>query len=240
MAQWFHDRPCVYLVTDRRQLTPGARTTADEVLALERWLDEAIEAGVDVIQIRERDLEAAAIVALAARVVARAGGRATAVLVNDRADVARAAGAGGVHLPSAGLPAGRVRALGPEGWLVGRSVHGVDEAGGPHGADYLLFGTMFAGGSKPEGSPVQGLDRLARVVAVSTVPVVAIGGIDPARAGSCVAAGAAGVAGIGVFLPEGRAPGALGPARATIALRAAIAGAWRPAPPVVAVPDLLE
>jgi thiamine-phosphate pyrophosphorylase len=234
-------RLTIYLVTDRRQLTPDARTLADELRALEGWLDEAIEAGVDVIQIRERDLEAAMLVAIAKRVLARARGRGTTVLVNDRADVALAADADGVHLPAAGVPAGRARTIGPAGWVVGRSVHGVDEAGRSHGADYLLFGTMFAGGSKPQGSPVQGLDRLARAVAMSEAPIVAIGGIDPARAGQCVAAGAAGVAGIGIFLPEGRAPGALGPARAAAALRSAIAGVNpRPTRTAVAVPDLLE
>jgi thiamine-phosphate pyrophosphorylase len=221
MARRSDPRFVVYLVTDRRQLAPGARTVRDELAALERWLDEAMAAGVDVIQIRERDLDAAALSACAGRVATRARGTRTTVLVNDRADVALAAGAAGVHLRAAGPPEARVRALGPAGWVVGRSVHDLDEARAHDAADYLLFGTMFAGGSKPDGAPVQGLPGLARVVAVSRIPVIAIGGIDPARAGACAAAGAAGVAGIGVFLPSGRAPGGLGPARATAALRAA-------------------
>ena len=108
------------------------------------------------------------------------------------------------------------------GWLVGRSVHGVDEAVRHGGVDYLLLGTIFPSASKPAGAGVQGLDVLGRAATASRVPVIAIGGIDPDRARACAAAGAAGVAGISVFLPEGRTPGALGPARATVALRSAL------------------
>jgi thiamine-phosphate pyrophosphorylase len=97
--------------------------------------------------------------------------------------------------------------------------------------DYLMLGTMFPSASKPAGAPVQGLDVLTRATAATPVPVIAIGGIDPDRARECAAAGAAGVAGISVFLPEGRAAGALGPARATVALRSAlIEGAQRRSP----------
>jgi thiamine-phosphate pyrophosphorylase len=213
-------RPCVYVVTDRRRLTPDARTVADEVTSLERWLDLAIGAGADVVQIRERDLEAGAQKALAARVAARARG--TLVVVNDRADVALAARVDGVHLRGDGPPIDRVRRLGGRDWLVGRSVHTTEEAARHNGADYLVFGTVFPGGSKPEGAPVAGLEGLrAAVTAAAGTPVIAIGGITPARAASCAVAGAVGVAGIGVFLPEGRAPDALGPVRAVAALRAA-------------------
>jgi thiamine-phosphate pyrophosphorylase len=215
-------RPCVYLVTDRHTLAPEARTPADGIAALERWLDEALDAGVDLIQIRERDLEAATLCACVRRVVARARGGTTAVLVNDRADVALAAAADGVHLRGNSPPDGRIRAMASAGWLVGRSVHDVAEAQRHGTADYVLFGTIFPSASKPDRVG-QGIDVLGRAAAASAVPVIAIGGIDPARARACAAAGAAGVAGIGVFMPEGRVPGALGPARATAALRAALA-----------------
>jgi thiamine-phosphate pyrophosphorylase len=213
--------PCVALVTDRRRLSPEARTTRDQVSALERWLVDAIEAGVDLIQLRERDLDAALLRDLSRRVAARARGTATRVLINDRADVAEAAGADGVHLRADGPPAARVRAL-HAGWVIGRSVHGVEEARGAS-EDYLLFGTVFASHSKPTGWVVGGLDGLREVVAASPVPVLGIGGIDPARARACAGAGAAGVAGISVFLPEGRAAGSLGVTRALEALRAAFA-----------------
>ncbi len=216
--------PAVCLITDRRRLAPDVRTPSDEVAALERWLDEAI-GRVDLIQIREPDLEAGRLWQLTRRIVARARGSGTAVVVNERADVARAADADGVHLRASSAPVGRVRAVGPPGWLIGRSVHGVEEVNAAAEADYLIFGTIYPSASKPAGAPVQGLDQLREVTAAATMPVLAVGGIDPARAGQSRRAGAAGVAAIGLFLPPGRTPNALGIAAAADALRAAMAQA---------------
>ncbi|HYN05782.1 MAG TPA: thiamine phosphate synthase [Vicinamibacterales bacterium] len=218
-------RPCVHLVTDRRQLAPGARTARDEVAALQSWLEEAIEAGVDVIQLRESDLDSRPLADLTRRLSERATGTRTRVLVNDRTDVALAAGAHGVHLRGNGPPVDRVRPLGPAGWTVGRSVHSAGEArsASEAGADYVLFGTMFAGGTKVAPQQLAGLDRLRDAVAMSRAPVIAIGGISPARAAMCIDAGAAGVAAISMFLPEGRSPLAMGVRRAVAALRAACA-----------------
>ena len=214
-------RPCIYLVTDRRQLAPDARTTRDQIIALESVLDEAIDAGVDVIQIRERDLDGGPLFELVRSVAARARGSSTRVLVNDRADVALAAGAHGVHLRADGPPVDRVRALEGADWIVGQSVHTPAEAqrASDAGADYVLFGTVFSGGSKgdvPEGERLATLTEAARV---SRAPVIAIGGIDPARAARCITAGAAGVAAISIFLPEGRAALAMGVRGAIAALR---------------------
>jgi thiamine-phosphate diphosphorylase len=142
--------------------------------------------------------------------------------VNDRADVALAADADGVHLRSDGPPTVRVRPLQPD-WLIGRSLH----AGAPDdaydGADYLLFGAVFESRSKPGASPA-GIDGLRAVAARAPVPVIAIGGITPGRAAACRRAGAAGVAGIDIFLPASSAGAGLGVHRATNALRAAMAG----------------
>lgn len=209
------------LVTDRRRLSPAARTTHDELLALERLLDSAVEAGVDLIQIRERDLDAGAVTTLARSVAARA--RATRVLINDRIDIALAGGVHGVHLRADGIAATRARQLAPDGWLLGRSVHApVDATRLGAGADYLLFGTVFPSVSKPEG-PAAGLEALRAVVQAVTLPVMAIGGITPERAGACIGAGAAGVASIGAFLPEATGRDSLGVRRATDAFRAAMA-----------------
>jgi thiamine-phosphate pyrophosphorylase len=248
--------PTIALVTDRRRLTPTARTTADEVAALEAFLDAAIDGGVDLIQIRERDLSALVLEGLLTRVVHRAYRTRVRVVVNDRADVALAAGAHGVHLPGLGLPAARVRALRPE-WLLGRSVHEGDDLA-EAGLDYVIFGTVFPSASKEQGYPgpsgplgrqgpegtegpqgrpgplgpqgwrgLAGLEGLARAVSVSPVPVLAIGGMTPAGAEACAAAGAAGVAAIGLFLPVGRSREAMGPGPATRALREAFAHAPR-------------
>jgi thiamine-phosphate pyrophosphorylase len=211
----------VCLVTSRRRLAPEARTLDDELRALDRWLDEAL-GRVDLVQIREPDVDARRLTDLVARVVARARGTRTAVLVNDRADVARAAGADGVHVPAAGAPVARVRSCGPAGWIVGRAVHGFQEAQAEPTADYLLFGTVFPSASKGQGAPVQGAARLAEVVAGTSVPVLAIGGLDPGGATQCRAAGAAGVAAIGLFLPPGREAGSLGVSAAAAALRDAL------------------
>ena len=208
-------RPCVYLVTDRRRLAPGARTSRDELTALERFLDAAIDAAVDVIQVRERDLGARELAELVARVHARARATGTRVLVNDRADVAMAAGADGVHLPGDGLPAGRTRRLGPD-WIIGRSVHPGDDLSDLADVDYLLFGTVFPTTSKPATWRLAGLDAFGAVASSAGTPVIAIGGVTPARASAVAAAGGAGVAGIALFLPP---PAGLGPARATVALR---------------------
>ena len=209
--------PCVYLVTDRRRLAPDARTPQAEVQALERFLDEAVNAGVDAIQIRERDLGAGLVRGLTARLVARAGGRAV-ILVNDRADIALASGADGVHLRADSAATDAVRGIAPPGWTIGRSAHAPEEAGGELTADYVLFGTVFPSESKP-GAEGAGLERLQEAAGACHSPVIAIGGITPERAAQARGAGAAGVAAIGVFLPPGRHPSALGVTNAVRALR---------------------
>jgi thiamine-phosphate pyrophosphorylase len=213
----------VHLITHRRLLAPDARTMHAEIAALEAFLDEAIAAGVDVIQIRERDLPPQAQIALVRSVILRARGTAVRVLVNDRADIAMAAGADGVHLRADAVPSARVRTL-SAAWTLGRSMHDGDDAAGPESSaiDYWLFAPVFAPMSKGPEAGAAGLAALARVTAASPRPVVALGGIDATRAAACAAAGAAGVGAISVFLPAGRAPGAIGPARAVGALRAAL------------------
>ncbi len=215
------DRPVVCVVTDRRRVSPNARTPAQELHDFDVWLDDVVQAGASFIQLREPDLDASRLVEVVRRVAARAAGTGTTVVVNDRADVARAAGAGGVHLRGDGPAAGRVRAIGPAGWIVGRSVHSATESAAHQDADYLLFGSVFASASKPGRAPA-GLDALREATRVSGRPVFAIGGVDERRVSAVLAAGAAGVAAIGVFLPRGREPSALGPARAVAALRAAM------------------
>jgi thiamine-phosphate pyrophosphorylase len=123
------------------------------------------------------------------------------VLVNDRVDIAMASGAAGVHLRSDSMPAGRVRSVTPPGFLIGRSVHRVDEAAraSADGAvDYLLFGTVFPTSSKSDVEAA-GAAALASVCAAVTVPVLAIGGVTQQRFAEVAAAGAAGFAAIGLF-----------------------------------------
>jgi len=156
--------------------------------------------------------------------VARRADRRPRILINDRADVALAAGADGVHLRSDGPPVPAVRSLGGASFLVGRSIHTDAEARDHGTGDYLLFGSVFRAKASDRGEtwPAQGVEALARAVRASRAPVLAIGGMTAERAKAVRDAGAAGVAAIGVFLPEGRVPGALGPVRAAAAIRRAL------------------
>jgi len=215
-------RPSLCLVTDRRAVAPDARSVAAQLAALERQLDEAVEAGIDLIQLREGDLSARDLLALAARVGSRARQTETRVLVNDRADVCLGIEDVGLHLKSDGPPVSVVRPLAGRERLIGRSTHDPVDVRLTAGADYLIFGTVFPSASKPPGAPAAGVDALRRASAAVTIPVLAIGGVTPERVAECRRAGAAGIAAIGIFLPPGRVPGALGPRAAAAALR----GAW--------------
>lgn len=184
--------PVVCLITDRSR--GGEDATVERV----RW---AAGAGVHLVQVREPDLDGGPLTALVRRCVDAVRGSRARVLVNDRVDVALAAGAHGVHLRADSMPAARVRAICPQGFLVGRSVHARDEAiaaAAAGGLDYLLFGTVFATTSKPGRAPA-GLDALAEVASAVTIPVLAVGGVTPDTVNEVVLAGAAGFAAIGMF-----------------------------------------
>jgi thiamine-phosphate diphosphorylase len=202
-------RPIVCLVTDRRRVANGG------LLAL---FADAADAGVDLIQIREPDLPARQLHALVTDAVRLTRGSSTRVVVNDRADVALAAGADGVHVPASGPPTARVRVLGPAGWLVGRSAHTAPELDAAADADYVIFGTVYATDSKP-GVVGQGVRALADAARRLDRPVLAIGGVSLARLTECAAAGAAGVAAISLFLEDAR--GGLTPRDAVHAIRQA-------------------
>lgn len=167
-----------------------------------RQAEYAIEAGVDMFQIREPRLEARDLLALATGVVARAAGSSTRVIINDRLDVALASGAGGVHLREDSFPPSAVRAAVPEGFVIGCSVHSVAGAEMVAGtADYLIAGTVWPSTSKP-GAPLIGPDGLAAIARISAVPVLAIGGVTLDRMPLVARAGASGAAAIELFLDE--------------------------------------
>jgi len=184
----------VMLVTDRRQLP------------VERWPDvigAAIGGGVNVVQLREKDMPAGELLPTARRIRGVTLGRAL-LIINDRADVALLAGADGVQLPEDGLPPAAVRAWLPRSMVVGRSVHDINGArqAEQDGADYLVVGPIFATPSKAEAKP-GGAALLADVVSRVNLPVIAIGGITGENAAECWAAGAAGVAAISSLLRAG-------------------------------------
>ena len=210
--------PVVCVITDRRRgvLSRDMDRAADGPTGLDgldrvdatvarvRW---AARAGAHLVQVRERDLEGGALVSLVRRCVDAVRGSRARVVVNDRLDVALAAGAHGVHLRAESMPASRVRTVCPPGFLVGRSVHARDEAVQAEangGLDYLIFGTVFPTASKP-GGPTAGLEALAGVVRAVRLPVLAVGGITADNLGNVGAAGAAGYAAIGLFVRESEA-----------------------------------
>ena len=190
----------ICLVTDRRRLAaPGAASVVARA-CLVAQVRHAVDAGVDLVQVRERDLEAGDLAALVSDLVAVTRATRTRLLVNDRIDVALACGADGVHLRGDSIPIAEARRLAPVGFLVGRSVHGVDEAMAAAGADYLIAGTVFTSASKPADAKRLGLAGLRSIAAVVDLPVLAIGGMAGDRIGHVAEAGAAGLAAIGLFM----------------------------------------
>ncbi len=195
--------PRLCLVTDRRRL---CGVDVPLAVARERLLGQAraaAEAGVDLIQVRERDLEAGPLASIVAVLVDGLAGTPARVVVNDRLDVALACGAAGVHLRVDSMPPALVRAIAPFPFLIGRSVHGAGEAAAvAEAVDYLIAGTVFASPSKPPDHPTIGEAGLAAIVRAAQVPVLAIGGVTVERFQTVLATGAAGVAAIGLFLDE--------------------------------------
>jgi thiamine-phosphate diphosphorylase len=169
--------------------------------ALVHLIREAAIAGVDLIQIREPSFDDHTLFTLTCEAIEATRQTTARVVVNDRLDIALAANASGVHLRGESFSATRVRPIAPAGFLVGRSVHDVDQAvaAAAAGCDYLIFGTIFPSRNKRPGHPVAGLDQLREIAGAVQVPVLAIGGISAENAVDAVTAGAAGVAGIDLF-----------------------------------------
>jgi thiamine-phosphate pyrophosphorylase len=190
--------PIIYPITSARTT---AQTTPDDPQFTDilRLVEAAVTAKVPLFQIREKLLSGRVLYELVTRAVEITRGSDTRLLVNDRSDIARAAGADGVHLTTQSLRADVVRKIyGPE-FLIGVSTHAREEAvaAKARGADFVVFGPVFATESKREFGEPQGLARLQEITAeLRGFPVVAIGGITLENFAACFAAGASGVAAI--------------------------------------------
>jgi thiamine-phosphate pyrophosphorylase len=196
--------PQLYYITDRRQLPGDAREQERRLL---EKIAECAAAGVDLVQLREKDLGAHALEKLALKAMAALAGSRTLLLINARTDVALACGAHGVHLPANDLAASDVRAIfaraGVSEPVIGVSTHSAAEVASAeaHGADFAVFAPVFEKGGTASR---EGLEELQRIchrteAAQPPMPVLALGGITAENARLCVEVGAAGIAGIRLF-----------------------------------------
>jgi thiamine-phosphate pyrophosphorylase len=206
----------LYLITDRKLTDEGGL-----VATIEAILSAATEVAPKppiAVQLREKDLGGRALLQLAGEMVQICRRHRVPMLVNGRIDVALAAGADGVHLPSDGIgPADARKLLGPSK-LIGVSTH--DAADLRHateaGADFAVFGPVFAPISKGTYADPQGREGLAQACRAAAIPVFALGGITAPRVAELHQSGAAGVAVIGAIL------GAVDPVQATFELMKAL------------------
>lgn len=196
--------PQLYYITDRRQFPGDGREQERRLL---EKITECAGAGVDLIQLREKDLSAGALEELALKAMVALAGSRTRLLINSRTDVALACGAHGVHLPTSDLAASDARAIfarvGVSEPVIGVSAHSGAEVASAeaHGADFAVFGPVF---EKSGWASKEGLEQLRRTchrteAAQPPMPVLALGGITVENAKLCVEAGAAGIAAIRLF-----------------------------------------
>ena len=204
----------LYYITDRMQL--GADEASRRTVLL-RKIAAAARAGVDYIQLRERDLTARELERLASEAMSAVRGSTTKLLVNSRVDIALAAGADGVHLRSDDIAASEARALwaksaGATSCVIAASCHSLPEVlrAESHGADFVVFGPVF--GKQGSNAPATGAGAIAQIARRGgpidpkveagqslRMPVIALGGVTVENAALCLRAGAAGVAGIRLF-----------------------------------------
>lgn len=198
-------QPIIYLITSG---ATNARTTpaSEEFVEILKLIADAVAAKVSLIQLREKNLSARVLCELTTQAAELTRESQTRLLVNDRADIARAAGADGVHLATSSISADVIRRTFGRDFLIGASTHSVGEAQAARLADanFAVWGPVFATASKGVYGEPQGITKLQEVVReVAPFPIVALGGITLDNFAPCLEAGASGIAGIGLFQDKG-------------------------------------
>ena len=193
--------PISYLITSGKT-NPATTPASAEFARLLALVEAAVAARITLVQLREKLLRPRVLYELTARAAAITRGTATRLLVNDRADIARAAGADGVQLTALSLPTHVVRRASGADFLIGVSTHTqmAAHAACTDGADFAVFGPIFDTPSKRAYGPPVGLEQLRAVAhQLAPCPVIAIGGITRANMLDTLAAGAHGIAAIRLF-----------------------------------------
>lgn len=197
----------LYYITDRRQFPGDGREQERRLL---KKIAECAAAGVDMVQLREKDLNTHSLEKLALQAMAALRGSSTKLIINSRTDVALACGAHGVHLPANDLTASEVRAVfaragihgpGVHGPMIGVSAHSATEVASAeaHGADFAVFAPVFEKSGTANREGLEQLRRICHPADSAHMPVLALGGITLENVPLCLQAGAAGIAAIRLF-----------------------------------------
>ena len=195
------DKPILYLITSG-ETTPETKTGSPEFQDLLKLISRAATGGIDLVQIREKNLSTRTLFELCTRAAEIVAGSRTRILVNDRADIARASDCAGVHLTARSLDAQVVRKTFGSRFLIGVSTHSMDEArrARDHEADFAVFGPVFDTPSKRAYGAPLGLEKLVEAAdLLAPFPLVAIGGITLENSRAVLDAGAGGIAAIRLF-----------------------------------------
>lgn len=196
MKKFLPQIPLVYLITDGETDPQNFSLRLPKTLKI---IETAVQAGVSLVQIREKTLPAKFILELSREAVSITRGSPTKLLINDRADIALAAGADGVHLTSNSIPTRVIRQYFPKDFIIGVSTHTLGKAklARCEGADFAVFSPVFYSPNKGKPQGTAGLSKVCR--ALNPWPVVALGGIDETNFAETLDAGAKGVAAIRLF-----------------------------------------
>jgi thiamine-phosphate pyrophosphorylase len=194
-------KPVIYLVTSGAT-TQATTPESDDFARILTLVEAAVAAQIPLLQLREKYLNALVLYELAARAAKITRGTSTRLLVNDRSDIARAAGADGVHLTSSSLTADVIRDTFGSEFIIGVSTHSLEEAQAARnaGGDFVVLGPVFETESKRGFGEPLGLKKLSEVaIALDEFPILAIGGVALENVAECFRAGACGVAAIRLF-----------------------------------------